>query len=154
MTFNESIKTCFRKYAVFNGRASRSEFWYWTLFLFFMQMLPPFMVGISLTHVMHGQAILVLLLLILIKVSLWLFSVAVTVRRLHDIDYSGWLCAPVFIIEVPYYLALIAGIPVPFNSNIAIFMIVYNIIFISLLASNGTVGDNSYGKDPLLKNKE
>ena len=32
MTFGESIKTCFYKYATFEGRASRSEYWWWTLF--------------------------------------------------------------------------------------------------------------------------
>ncbi len=33
MTFGESIKTCFAKYADFTGRASRSEYWWWFLFL-------------------------------------------------------------------------------------------------------------------------
>ena len=32
MTFGDSIKTCFAKYATFQGRASRSEFWYFALF--------------------------------------------------------------------------------------------------------------------------
>ncbi len=32
MTFFESIKTVFRKYADFEGRATRPEFWWWTLF--------------------------------------------------------------------------------------------------------------------------
>ena len=33
MTFSESITTCMAKYAVFSGRASRSEFWWFYLFL-------------------------------------------------------------------------------------------------------------------------
>ena len=33
MTFGDSIKTCFSKYADFNGRATRSEFWWWVLFV-------------------------------------------------------------------------------------------------------------------------
>ena len=32
MSFGEAIRTCFRKYVDFNGRARRSEFWYWVLF--------------------------------------------------------------------------------------------------------------------------
>ena len=32
MTFAQSIETCFRKYATFKGRASRSEFWWFVLF--------------------------------------------------------------------------------------------------------------------------
>lgn len=35
--FCDAIKTCFRKYADFKGRASRSEFWYWTLFITLVQ---------------------------------------------------------------------------------------------------------------------
>ena len=35
MNFITSIKTCFKKYIDFNGRASRSEFWYFTLLLVF-----------------------------------------------------------------------------------------------------------------------
>jgi uncharacterized membrane protein YhaH (DUF805 family) len=33
MTFFESIRTCFSKYADFDGRASRSELWWWVLFV-------------------------------------------------------------------------------------------------------------------------
>ena len=34
MTFQESIQVCFKKYADFTGRASRSEYWWFMLFLF------------------------------------------------------------------------------------------------------------------------
>lgn len=34
MTFINSIKTCFRKYIDFSGRASRSEFWWFYLFFY------------------------------------------------------------------------------------------------------------------------
>ena len=33
MSFGQAIKTCFKKYCVFKGRARRSEYWYWTLFV-------------------------------------------------------------------------------------------------------------------------
>jgi uncharacterized membrane protein YhaH (DUF805 family) len=33
MTFTDAVQTCFRKYADFNGRATRSELWWWVLFL-------------------------------------------------------------------------------------------------------------------------
>jgi uncharacterized membrane protein YhaH (DUF805 family) len=32
MTFSQAINTCFQKYAVFSGRAKRSEYWWWFLF--------------------------------------------------------------------------------------------------------------------------
>lgn len=75
MTFTEAVKTCFTKYADFNGRASRSEFWWWALFILLAGIV---LTGFSLT-------------------LSWAFSVATLVpylavasRRLHDTGRSGW----------------------------------------------------------------
>ena len=76
MTFGESIKTCFSKYADFNGRATRSEFWWWALFV----LLVSAAVGI-ISEVLSGVFSLAVLLPYL----------AVGARRLHDTDRSGWL---------------------------------------------------------------
>lgn len=75
MTFTESIQTCFRKYAEFNGSASRSEFWWWVLFIFLLSMIGQ----------MISQNLGSLLSLIT-----FLPSIAVTARRLHDTGRSGW----------------------------------------------------------------
>jgi len=75
MTFAESIRTCFRKYADFNGRATRPEFWWWVLFVI--------VVGIVLGSINERLAQLFSLAMILP-------NIAVTARRLHDIDRSGW----------------------------------------------------------------
>ena len=76
MTFFESIKTCFSKYADFDGRASRSEFWWWVLFVFLASsatsMLSPVVSG-------------------LFSLGVLLPNIAVGARRLHDTDRSGWL---------------------------------------------------------------
>ena len=40
MTFSESVKTCFSKFAEFQGRAPRSEFWWFFLLDFLLGMLP------------------------------------------------------------------------------------------------------------------
>ncbi len=76
MTFVEAIKTCFSKYADFNGRASRSEFWWWVLFVFLvsaaMSMISPMLSG-------------------LFSLGVLLPNIAVGARRLHDTDRSGWL---------------------------------------------------------------
>ena len=76
MTFGESIKTCFSKYADFSGRATRSEFWWWALFV----LLVSAAVGI-ISEVLSGVFSLAVLLPYL----------AVGTRRLHDTDRSGWL---------------------------------------------------------------
>lgn len=75
MTFGESIQTCFSKYADFSGRASKSEFWWWFLFI----------VLLSAAAQMIGKTPAGL-----VSLATLLPSLAVTARRLHDTDRSGW----------------------------------------------------------------
>ena len=76
MTFAESIRTCLTKYADFNGTASRSEFWWFILFLVIVTVVlnavGPVVGGI------FGLAML-------------LPQLAAGARRLHDTGKSGWL---------------------------------------------------------------
>lgn len=75
MTFGESIRTCFSKYATFAGRASRSEYWWFFLFNFLVS------IGCGMiSDTLSG----------LYSLAVLLPSLAVGVRRLHDIDKSGW----------------------------------------------------------------
>lgn len=75
MTFGDPISTCFSKYAVFDGRASRSEFWWWVLFTFLVS-LATGMVSETLSA--------------LFPLGVLLPPLAVGARRLHDTDRSGW----------------------------------------------------------------
>ena len=75
MTFGESISRCFGRYADFNGRAAKPEFWWWMLFIFLA----------SLATRMANP-----LLSSLFSLATLLPSLAVTARRLHDIGRSGW----------------------------------------------------------------
>ena len=70
MDFTTAIKTCFSKYADFNGRARRSEFWYFYLLTFVAAWIP--------------------FLGWLLSVALIIPSLSVGARRLHDIGRSGW----------------------------------------------------------------
>jgi uncharacterized membrane protein YhaH (DUF805 family) len=77
MDFKQSILRCVRdKYADFNGRASRPEFWWFALFCFLVgaafQVLRLEMIGM------------------LVNLALLLPSLAVGARRLHDMGKSGW----------------------------------------------------------------
>jgi uncharacterized membrane protein YhaH (DUF805 family) len=76
MTFVDSIKTCFTKYADFNGRGSRSEYWWFVLFVVLvsaaMSRISPMISG-------------------LFSLATLLPSVAAAARRLHDTDRSGWM---------------------------------------------------------------
>jgi len=80
MTFTKAIGHCFTQYATTSGRAGRAEYWYWVLF--------DSIAGIA---TMAVDAMLgVNALSILYDVAVFLPSIAVGVRRLHDIDRSGW----------------------------------------------------------------
>ena len=86
MGFAESLRTCFGKYAKFDGRASRSEFWYFVLFCFVYFLVAGFLLGFSgVSDAAFDGATLVLLIPIFIP------SIAVAARRLHDINQSGWM---------------------------------------------------------------
>ena len=76
MTFIESIQVCFKKYADFNGCASRPEFWWWALFVFLGSMA----LGIV-SNTLSG----------LFALGTLVPYIAVGARRLHDTDKSGWL---------------------------------------------------------------
>jgi uncharacterized membrane protein YhaH (DUF805 family) len=71
----KAVKTCFKKYVEFNGRAARPEFWWFALF----QIVVSVVLGIV-SRQLEGLASLAMLLP----------ALAVGARRLHDIDKSGW----------------------------------------------------------------
>jgi uncharacterized membrane protein YhaH (DUF805 family) len=120
MGLKEAISYCFRNYVGFSGRAARSEYWYWTLFIFVLWIVAWLIdmtaFGFNTTGVNPVTVIAMLATL--------LPSLAVSVRRLHDIDRSGW-----------WVLLILTGIG-----------------YIVLLAwgfMRGTVGANRFGPDPL-----
>ncbi len=75
MSFSEAVKYCFANFANFNGRARRSEYWYFVLF------------GII---VYFATAIIAPALYAIAVLVLFIPTIAVAVRRLHDGGRSGW----------------------------------------------------------------
>lgn len=75
MNFQDSVKTCFTKYADFNGRASRPEYWWFVLF--------NFLVSIALSIFSHGLSSLY-------SIATLIPSLAAAARRLHETNRSGW----------------------------------------------------------------
>lgn len=73
--YQQAIFTCFKKFADFKGRARRREFWYFELFCVLLSLLLSFM---------NEDLATLAMLITLIP------NIAVNVRRLHDIDRSGW----------------------------------------------------------------
>jgi uncharacterized membrane protein YhaH (DUF805 family) len=92
MTFVDSIRTCFKKYADFNGCASVSEFWWWVLFT----VIASFVLGIFSYKL---QAVFSLLTFVP--------GIAVAARRLHDTDRSGWLQLLMIIPVIGWILVIV-----------------------------------------------
>tara|TARA_Y100000590_G_scaffold147539_2_gene169391 strand:+ start:3082 stop:3483 length:402 start_codon:yes stop_codon:yes gene_type:complete len=83
----ESTKTCFKKYSVFKGRASRQEYVSFILFIFFVSFLLGFIEGLlGLFPFAEDWSVLDAIFLLATALPSW----SVMVRRLHDINRSGW----------------------------------------------------------------
>jgi uncharacterized membrane protein YhaH (DUF805 family) len=118
MQFQDAIRSGFRNYVTFSGRASRSEFWYWTLFALLVAIASSIVdhtiFPFASTGPIEGLTSLVL----------FLPGLAVSIRRLHDIDRTGWWW-------------LIA------------FTVIGIILLLVWACTRGTAGANRYGADPL-----
>ena len=82
----KAISACFSKYATFTGRASRSEYWFFYLFYILVY------IGASILANASNSLIIFVPLL-----ALYLPLLAAGVRRMHDVDKSGWfLLIPIY----------------------------------------------------------
>jgi uncharacterized membrane protein YhaH (DUF805 family) len=116
MDFISAIKAGFRHYVTFSGRAPRSEFWYWTLFAVLVTLAAQIADNALFDDPgLFGP---------LVSLALFLPGLAVGIRRLHDIDRTGWW----------WLIAL---------------TIIGLILLIIWACVKGTSGANRYGPDPL-----
>jgi uncharacterized membrane protein YhaH (DUF805 family) len=79
--------TAVKKYATFSGRSQRSEYWYFLLFYMIIYIVLAVVDGITGSFSAKSG---VGLLTGIFSLAMLLPSLAVTVRRLHDTDRSGW----------------------------------------------------------------
>ena len=118
MDFQTAVRTVLQqKYADFNGRAPRSEYWWWVLG-YAIAYIAAAIIGSILGRIGMFLPLLVVLAVIIP-------TIAVGIRRLHDIDKSGWW--------------LLLGL-VPF---------VGGLILIYFFVQKGTTGPNQFGEDQL-----
>lgn len=135
----------FKRYAEFSGRSRRMEYWMFALLnvivvtvLMFIAFGAGGAAGMleaeasgdataGLAALFGGMGLLILVWILAILIP----SIAVTVRRLHDRDMSGW-----------WYLGAVIGGMIPYLG------LLVSIAFLVLMALPGTPGPNRFGPDP------
>ena len=91
MSFPEAVKICLRKYAVFSGRATRAEYWWWVLAVVIGSFISSFVDGFIGSLLLEGEAgIAFSFFQVIFTLATLLPGLAVTARRLHDIGKTGW----------------------------------------------------------------
>jgi len=147
-----------KKYVVFTGRARRKEYWMFVLF--------NIIVIIAIVIVEIFADIQFGLLSWIYFAAVFLPNLAVSVRRLHDTNRSGWfiilyliplignIVSPIFldiikeaqltqlITEKVYLTILLSWL------SFLIILLIMSIIFLIFTVQEGTSGDNKYGPDP------
>ncbi|MFK0004243.1 DUF805 domain-containing protein [Paenarthrobacter sp. NPDC090520] len=107
-----AVQRFFKKYTAFTGRASRSEYWWWALVaavVGFVLNLLTTILGAAGATVSNGTsvpgpgAVVGFILIAVWGLATIVPSIALTVRRLHDGNFSGWL---VLLVLVPFLGAL------------------------------------------------
>lgn len=154
MHFGTAIKTCLRNYAVFSGRARRSEYWYFFLF----GVLANIAAGIV-QSVINATTGIFAPAGWAVWLALLLPAVAVNVRRLHDTNRSGgWAVGFYFYclaaLAAMLWTALHAPSPPGDRASVTGFALAvlvglaYAIFLFVLTVLPGTSGTNRYGPDP------
>jgi uncharacterized membrane protein YhaH (DUF805 family) len=101
MGFGQAVATCIAKYATFRGRAHRPEYWWWMLFVMLYGIGVWIVAAILWAILGAGIAIIVALLAFVATI---VPSIAVAVRRLHDVDREGgWFLIQFVPIIGPYW---------------------------------------------------
>ena len=172
MTFGKAILKGLAGTVKFRGRASRAEFWYYTLFCLVMQLLLFFGFVYSLNHstvgldigYYVGRAWLVLVFFLVLSHS------AMSVRRIQDTERNGWMWCTSYLLPHIAFIVIMIWYS-EYNTSLEIHALqpdrfVLNwwqaILLIDLLillvlgitttiwyCRKGTEGPNNYGPDPL-----
>jgi uncharacterized membrane protein YhaH (DUF805 family) len=118
MGFTQAIASGFQNYVNFSGRAPRSEYWFWVLFAV-LASIAGGLIDLALFRNMDVSPVQSL-----IGLALFLPGLAVSIRRLHDLDRTGW-----------WFLL--------------VFTIIGAIVLLVWDCMRGTIGPNRFGPDPL-----
>jgi uncharacterized membrane protein YhaH (DUF805 family) len=123
MSFTAAVRSVLSQYVGFGGRARRAEYWWFVLFSVLIGVVTSIL-DVALGTDFEGSSPSRGLLSLIANLALFLPSLAVAVRRLHDTDRSGWW-------------VLIGLIP-----------LVGVIVLLVFFVQDGTPGPNRFGPSP------
>ncbi len=139
MGFTEAVRTVLKqKYVTFSGRAARSEFWWFQLFITLLAVAYGFIAGFLagfLSSNQNGPSALTIIFIgigAIIGLAMLLPMISLQVRRFHDRNISGWWYLGLALLGLIPYVGFITGIA----------FLVINVL-------PGTEGPNKFGADPL-----
>ena len=143
MDMTSAIKVCFRKYFDFKGRAARPEFWWFQLFIILTTLCLSFL---AIQETMRNSPIIEVCIFILVFGTL-LPSLAVMVRRLHDINLSGYWVIPYLILMFRDIVPLGISHHVPYVMSLSFHLLLIGYIGtgIYFLCKKGDAKINQYG---------
>lgn len=162
MNFMEAVKTCFRKYFGFSGRARRSEYWWFFLFNFLVALVlgvidaiifgvegPVSATGASAGFESGNGPLGSIYNLIVLFPSL-----AVGWRRLHDTGRSGWWLGGFYLVLIAF--AFYAGFSIATGGSIngpiiiggVLVLLAWAITILVFLCLDSHKDDNRYGPSP------
>ena len=159
-----------KKYAVFGGRASRAERWWFTLFMVIAYVVMwVLLIGSIGSLAMAGSAPsagflgavgMSMVVMALFWLAILIPTVAVQVRRLHDTNRSGWWLGGFYLLYALYFAATVgAGLSASGDPTgtggifagiavLGLLLFVYFIVLVVFYCVEGTRGANDYGPDP------
>lgn len=142
MNFPDALRICLRdKYATFQGRATRAEYWWFSLFYFgaialWIAIVVTFAEVVGLASRVNATSSAPFIIIAATSIGLLIYLIipftCVTVRRFHDYNLSGW-----------WYLGFIAAGAIPvigWAANLAVMVVA---------CLKGTQGPNKFGNDPV-----
>ena len=141
MNFKEAVTTCLReKFATFSGRASRSEFWFFYLFVIIVYAILFILIATISFKFLWALGIFILGMIIP--------ALAVTFRRLHDINKSGWF------LFLPFPFEFIGRMLERSSGDMIVFSLVFTVISLGLYiylfvlyCTDGDKKNNRFGKN-------
>ena len=176
MPFWTAVKTCFRKYFDFTGRARRSEYWWFVLFfcivMFIWIFLTAFITVIGFEAMYRGDmspfsGIITTSVVMLVPILVFIIpQYAAQTRRLHDTGRSGWWVVASIVVSlaylVTYFYVLMPLIksggdaPESFFSSPMMIVVgllglissILSIVILVFTIMDGERGENKYGPSP------